>query len=111
MLGLGDLVVRDRERIQQRTGGYLDMLLEDLDTDVRYEVEVQLGALDADHIVRVMQYWNRERLRTPQVQHRAVLIAEEIGRFADVLPSSRKGFWHGAGRRFPTAPPILTLAL
>ena len=56
MLGLGDLVVRDRERIQKRTGGYLNMLLEDLDTDVRYEVEVQLGALDADHIVRATRW-------------------------------------------------------
>lgn len=86
ILGLGDdLRLVDRERIQARTGGYVDMILND-DDGVRYEVEVQLGTLDADHIVRGMHYWNRERLRSPQVEHRAVLIAEEIGRFADVLP-------------------------
>lgn len=84
LLGLGDLVVRDRERLQQRTHGYLDMLLEDPDADVLYEVEVQLGTMDADHIVRAMQYWNRERLRTPQARHRAVLVVEEAGRFFDV---------------------------
>ena len=43
ILGLGDLVLRDVERIQPRAGR-LDLLLQDTDTNRRYEVELQLGA-------------------------------------------------------------------
>jgi hypothetical protein len=42
ILGLGDLVLKDKERIQPRAGR-LDLLLQDLDTLKRYEVEIQLG--------------------------------------------------------------------
>ena len=45
ILGLGDLVLRDQERIQPRAGR-LDLLLQDPDTQRRYEVELQLGATD-----------------------------------------------------------------
>lgn len=41
ILGLGDLVLRDRERIQPRAGR-LDLLLQDPETKRRYEVELQL---------------------------------------------------------------------
>lgn len=41
ILGLGELVLRDKERMQPRAGR-LDLLLQDLDTKRRYEVEVQL---------------------------------------------------------------------
>ena len=43
ILGLGDLVLRDRERIHPRAGR-LDLLLQDPSTYKRYEVELQLGA-------------------------------------------------------------------
>jgi hypothetical protein len=42
ILNLGDLVMRDRERIQPRAGR-LDLLLQDPETKRRYEVELQLG--------------------------------------------------------------------
>ena len=42
ILGLGDLVLKDKERRQPRAGR-LDLLLQDTDTNRRYEVEVQLG--------------------------------------------------------------------
>ena len=42
-LGPGDLVLLGRERPQPRAGR-LDLLLQDLETKRRYEVEVQLGA-------------------------------------------------------------------
>jgi len=45
ILGLGELVLRDKERIQPRAGR-LDLLLQDLETKRRYEVEVQLGPTD-----------------------------------------------------------------
>jgi hypothetical protein len=51
ILRLGELVLRDKERIQPRAGR-LDLLLQDLETKRRYEVEVQLGATDEAHIIR-----------------------------------------------------------
>ena len=39
ILGLGELVLRDKERIQPRAGR-LDLLLQDPETKRRYEVEV-----------------------------------------------------------------------
>lgn len=45
LLGLGDLVLKDRELIQPRAGR-LDLLLQDVDTSHRYEVEIQLGKTD-----------------------------------------------------------------
>jgi hypothetical protein len=55
ILGLGDLVLRDRERTQPRAGR-LDLLFQDLDTKRRYEVELQLGASDEAHIIRTIEY-------------------------------------------------------
>ncbi len=40
ILGLGDLVLRDQERVQPRAGR-LDLLLQDPETKRRYEVELQ----------------------------------------------------------------------
>jgi hypothetical protein len=40
-LGLGDLVLRDRER-RQTKAGRLDLLLQDPNSYKRYEVELQL---------------------------------------------------------------------
>lgn len=85
ILGLGDLVLRDRERKQPRAGR-LDLLLQDRDTQRRYEVELQLGATDEAHIVRTIEYWDIERKRYPQYDHCAVLIAEDItSRFLNVV--------------------------
>ena len=85
ILGLGDLVLRDQERIQPRAGR-LDMLLQDRDTLRRYEVELQLGATDETHIIRTIEYWDIERKRYPQYDHCAVLIAEDItSRFLNVI--------------------------
>ena len=84
ILGLGDLVLRDRERIQPRAGR-LDLLLQDPGTNRRYEVEIQLGATDEAHIIRAIEYWDIERKRYPQYEHCAVLIAEDItSRFLNV---------------------------
>jgi hypothetical protein len=84
-LGLGDLVLRDKERMQPRAGR-LDLLLQDLETKHRYEVELQLGATDEAHIIRTIEYWDVERRRYPQYEHSAVLIAEDItSRFLNVV--------------------------
>lgn len=85
ILGLGDLVLRDRERMQPRAGR-LDLLLQDRDSSRRYEIEIQLGATDETHIIRTIEYWDIERKRYPQYEHCAVLIAEDItSRFLNVV--------------------------
>jgi predicted transport protein len=85
ILGLGDLVLRDQERIQPRAGR-LDLLLQDPETKRRYEVELQLGATDEAHIIRTIEYWDIERRRYPQYDHCAVLVAEDItSRFLNVV--------------------------
>jgi predicted transport protein len=85
LLGLGDLVLKDKERIQPRAGR-LDLLLQDTEAERRYEVEVQLGSTDESHIIRTIEYWDIERKRYPQYEHCAVLVAEDItSRFLNVI--------------------------
>ncbi len=85
ILGLGDLVLKDKERIQPRAGR-LDLLLQDLDSKRRYEVEVQLGKSDESHIIRTLEYWDIEKKRYPQYDHCAVIVAEDItSRFLNVI--------------------------
>jgi hypothetical protein len=78
-LQLGELAIVYRER-QQAAGGRLDLLLTDPVDDSMYEVEVMLGATDESHIVRTIEYWDREKRKWPQRQHFAVLVAESITR-------------------------------
>lgn len=85
ILGLGDLEVKDVERILPKAGR-LDMLLVDPETAKRYEVELMLGATDESHIIRCLEYWDIERRRYPQYDHCAVLVAEDItSRFLNVI--------------------------
>jgi hypothetical protein len=87
ILGLGNLSLRAKEKIQS-SGGRLDLLLEDPDADTpkRYECELQLGATDESHIIRTIEYWDLERKRYPQYDHTAVLVAEDVtSRFLNVV--------------------------
>lgn len=85
ILGLGDLVLKDKERNQPRAGR-LDLLLQEPESKRRYEVEVQLGPTDENHIIRTIEYWDIERKRYPQYDHCAVIIAEDIvSRFLNVI--------------------------
>jgi hypothetical protein len=85
ILGLGDLVLKDKERNQPR-GGRLDLLLQDAESSTRYEVEVMLGSTDESHIIRTVEYWDVEKKRYPQYDHYAVLVAEDItSRFLNVI--------------------------
>lgn len=65
ILGLGDVVVKDKERIH-RGLGRLDLLLQDEEGHGRYEVEIQLGATDESHIIRTLEYWDIEKRKYPQ---------------------------------------------
>lgn len=85
MLGLGELIVRGYERKQPRAGR-IDLLLQEVDSDRRYEVELQLGKSDESHIIRTIEYWDLERKRYPQYDHTAIIIAEDItSRFLNVI--------------------------
>lgn len=77
--------MRDQERIHPRAGR-LDLLLQDVETKRRYEVELQLGSTDEAHIIRTIEYWDIERKRYPQYDHCAVIVAEDItSRFLNVI--------------------------
>jgi len=85
ILGLGDLVLKDKERIQPRAGR-LDLLLQDIESKRRFEIEIQLGKTDEAHIIRTIEYWDIERKRYPQYDHCAVIIAEDItSRFLNII--------------------------
>jgi hypothetical protein len=85
ILGLGDLELRDVERVQPKAGR-LDLLLRDPDSGKRYEVELMLGTVDESHIIRTLEYWDIERKRYPQYDHCAVIVAENVtSRFLNVI--------------------------
>ena len=77
ILGLGDIVLKDKERSLPR-GGRLDLLFQDAESSTRYEVEIMLGGTDESHIIRTIEYWDVERKRYPQYDHYAVIVAEDI---------------------------------
>ena len=85
ILGLGDVILKDKERIHSGAGR-LDLLLQEAEGTRRYEVEIQLGKTDESHIIRTIEYWDIERKRYPQYDHTAVIVAEEItSRFLNVI--------------------------
>lgn len=85
VLGLGDLILKDKERIHPKAGR-LDLLLQDSDSERRYEAEIQLGKVDESHIIRTIEYWDIEKKRYPQYDHCAVIVAEDItNRFLNVI--------------------------
>jgi hypothetical protein len=85
LLGLGDLVLKDKERIHPKAGR-LDLLLQDVESNRRFEVEIQLGSTDESHIIRTLEYWDIERKRYPQYEHTAVIVAEDItSRFLNII--------------------------
>jgi len=85
ILGLGELILKDKER-NQPGAGRLDLLFQDPDANLRYEVEIQLGKTDESHIIRAIEYWDLEHRRYPQYDHVAVIIAEDItSRFLNII--------------------------
>jgi hypothetical protein len=85
ILGIPGVMFTRREK-NQPMGGRIDIILTDEDNEIRYEVEVMLGRLDPSHIIRCVEYWDIERTRSRQYEHRAVIIAEDItSRFFNVI--------------------------
>lgn len=85
LLNANDLQLVAKER-GQSSGGRLDLLFHDPETETMYEVEVMLGETDETHIIRTIEYWDLEKKRWPRKNHVAVLIAERINsRFYNVI--------------------------
>lgn len=85
IIGLGDLELKEAERIQPKAGR-LDLLLYDRENEKRYEVELMLGKVDESHIIRTIEYWDNERKRLPNYDHCAVIVAEDITtRFLNII--------------------------
>ena len=60
IIGLGEINIIERER-RQSSGGRIDYLLHDPETNTMYETEIQLGPTDERHIIRTIEYWDIER--------------------------------------------------
>jgi len=85
ILGLGNIEHLHSEKIQNN-GGRLDLMFQSETGSIRYCVELQLGATDANHIMRALEYWDNERSRNPHIEHVAVIVAEDITtRFLNVI--------------------------
>ena len=55
VLGLGELRIIEHER-SQPSGGRIDLLACDDEKDIWYEIEIMLGQLDENHIIRTIEY-------------------------------------------------------
>ncbi len=87
LLGLGEVEVKDLERMQPRAGR-LDMLLVDLVTATCWaRSRLQLGATDESHLIRTIEYRDIERgAGTPNTSMLLWIVAEEItARFFNVI--------------------------
>lgn len=90
ILGLGDLTILQREKLQH-TGGRIDFLMSNPEDGIRYEIEIMLGILNETHIIRAIEYWDIERRRYPSLEHIAVIVAEDItNRFFNIISLMNK---------------------
>jgi len=60
---LGRLVLEHIRKEVEGAWDRLDLLLQDADSNRRYEVEIQLGRTDEAHVIRTIEYWDIERKR------------------------------------------------
>jgi hypothetical protein len=86
-LGIGPFEILAQELHHYKNkGGRLDILGFSRPTNTYYEIEVMLGECDSDHGFRTLDYWARERAKSPNSIHYAVLVAENLqGRYKTVL--------------------------
>lgn len=57
------------------------MILEDATNDTMCVVEIQLGRMDS----LLIEYWDIEKTRNPSCNYKAVLMAEDISRYLNVI--------------------------
>ena len=85
LLGLGDLVLKDKERISHAPGGSICCFK----TPIRIngmKSRCSWGKSDEGPIIRTIEYWDIEKETLPPMQHTAVIVAEDITtRFLNVI--------------------------
>jgi hypothetical protein len=90
LLNLGDALTLEGKEVPVRSGGKLDLLFKDSNDGTRYAVEVQLGAIDASHITRTIEYWLFLKDKPKRVP---VLVAEDFNvRFSNVVDKFEESF-------------------
>lgn len=63
--------------------GRIDIILYDEKSNTEYQVKVQPGRLNADHLLKAVEYWNHRKQLSPERNHCTALVVE---RFSGVLP-------------------------
>ena len=90
LLNLGDALTLEGKEVPVRSGGKLDLLFKDSNEGIHYAVEVQLGAIDASHIIRTIEYWLFLKDKPKRVP---VLVAEDFNvRFSNVVEKFEESF-------------------
>ena len=86
-LGIGSFkIIKEEVRQSRNGGGRLDILGYNGSSNTYYEIEVMLGECDSDHGFRTLDYWAREKVKNPEAQHFAVLVAENLqGRYKTLI--------------------------
>lgn len=78
-LGLGAVKIK-RSQLSQKKGGRLDILAEDESNQFLFTIELMVGSLDSSHIIRAIDYWQREKARERRDgwETVTVIVAEDI---------------------------------
>ena len=78
ILGLGSCLTTGKREKREPSNGRFHIVLKDLIVNVRYEVEVMLGEIDASHIITSLEYWDNEERMWHSTLNLAVLVAESF---------------------------------
>jgi hypothetical protein len=85
-LGLCNYPTLGKREERESSNGRFHITLQDLIYDLRYEVEIMLGEIDAPHIITALEYWDNEERKGHKTFNYAVLIAESFeGRYYNLL--------------------------
>ena len=78
-LGLGAVKIK-RSQLSQKKGGRLNILAEDESNQFLFTIELMVGSLDWSHIIRAIDYWQREKARERRDgwETVTVIVAEDI---------------------------------
>jgi hypothetical protein len=95
ILGLGDYLTTCKRENREMPDGRFHISLNDFIIDIRYEMNVMLGEIDASHIITSLEYWDNEEWKRHRMCNLAALVAESF-EIADDLYS---GEFVGSERR------------
>jgi hypothetical protein len=90
ILGLGDVVVTNADKMQVKKGRN-EFILLDAHNKKQYEVELITGKMSDTGLVRAIEFWSKEKHRSPHYKHCAVIVVADISkRFIDVIKVLKK---------------------